>query len=1079
MKKSIVRCLLSLFASALFVSSASAEKSATFNLTTPRYYVDGNVVWGNPDFVRGQRGLFTSFESLPSSSSYSCNAESGYYATGWTLVTAGLSGTTVASWGSQNSITVTFDYNWAEEYGTALELVPSIAQMSYTLEYDANGGDWTAGVPEGGTYKYNQSVTAPSEDSVEKANYVLSGWKASGGSLIDPSEEFGGSALGIAKNNQSVTLYAQWSAVTYKVSLETNGGTVSKDLTSYTYGKGATLPTAKKTGSTFEGWYEDPLFNGSAVTKISTTDSGDKTFYAKFSSDIHYDGNGATSGTMSDTPFVADKSVQLAKNAFSRVFTVTYDANGGKVDIASEKVEYVFKNWNSQPDGLGSYTYGDSQDVTNPCGATGGAVTLYAQWQPESATVTLPAATKSGDLFAGWFTSGGIRVGGAGDAYAPAWNVKLYARWNAVKTKSYAAKFSPGAEVANPNAMEDVVAASGQSITLPTCKYSTPLAYKKFLLWERNGVTYEVGDSFTYDAVNDGDEVLFRAVWETSDLSEAVGLEGVALLTNNASPGEWKIEEDGTGVKCAINAGMMSMAVNGAGTLRFTRKGGGCLLFVDGSQQGIPNSDSYAEVSYDISGSGVHNIKWRRTNTTEYHISNISWTPTSLSKYAVSASVNPSAGGMASGGGTKKVGETVTLTATANSDYAFVCWSDGNASASRDVTITCKENYQAIFSGGGEVGDSCYYVLFDGNGAGNMSAMDGQKIAAGKATALTANKFARTGHTFKCWGTTRSGGTTTYADKQAVTDLAGEDKTITLYAIWEANESPEPGPEPTPPGPTPEPGVYVSRVGESVAVDLLSDYPNLKSVSGLPSGLKYNAKTGYVTGTPTKAVSKTENVKLTFKDKTTEKITWTVEALPTTMVGTYYGRAEIEDGSVGQFQLKLTAAGKVSGYFYAAGKKVSFKSTALVYEDEDSYVATVAYTYNRTKYADTIRLAYGATVEGVKGDVDLWYASVGESDVLYAVEAGRDTIKEVFGKVKAEKIDVLEKTEDGEYLKATVSTAGAVKVSGKLLSDAGKLVLVSCSTHLLVSEEGGTYFYVTIYKTVSKSEPIVFDEIVE
>lgn len=83
-----------------------------------------------------------------------------------------------------------------------------------------------------------------------------------------------------------VCIQAVFEADTYTVTLNANGGTInSGDVTSYTYGVGAVLPTADNmsyTGHTFNGWYEDSSFSGSPVTAISATDTGDKTFYAKW-----------------------------------------------------------------------------------------------------------------------------------------------------------------------------------------------------------------------------------------------------------------------------------------------------------------------------------------------------------------------------------------------------------------------------------------------------------------------------------------------------------------------------------------------------------------------------------------------------------------------------------------------------------------------------------------------------------------------------------------------------------------------------------------------------------------------------
>ena len=83
---------------------------------------------------------------------------------------------------------------------------------------------------------------------------------------------------------KSFSLYAQWKAKTYKVTLNLNGGKIASgaNITSYTYGKGATLPVLEKSGYVFMGWYNNASFEGEQITKITTSDFGDKTYYAKF-----------------------------------------------------------------------------------------------------------------------------------------------------------------------------------------------------------------------------------------------------------------------------------------------------------------------------------------------------------------------------------------------------------------------------------------------------------------------------------------------------------------------------------------------------------------------------------------------------------------------------------------------------------------------------------------------------------------------------------------------------------------------------------------------------------------------------
>lgn len=60
--------------------------------------------------------------------------------------------------------------------------------------------------------------------------------------------------------------------------------------------------------------------------------------------------------------------------------------------------------------------------------------------------------------------------------------------------------------------------------------------------------------------------------------------------------------------------------------------------------------------------------------------------------------VNATAGGTVTGGGTYESGETVTLTATPKKGYRFVKWSDGNTSATRTVTVTANVTYTAEFT---------------------------------------------------------------------------------------------------------------------------------------------------------------------------------------------------------------------------------------------------------------------------------------------------------------------------------------------------------------------------------------------
>ncbi len=129
--------------------------------------------------------------------------------------------------------------------------------------------------------KNGAAFTAPASDGLTRPDGDTGSffiWKGSNGNLYAPGDSVPADVT---------TLTAQWTPDTYTVTLHLNDGTIAngKDVTEYTYGTGATLPTADditRAGHTFEGWYEDENFSGSPVTEISATDTGKKEFYAKW-----------------------------------------------------------------------------------------------------------------------------------------------------------------------------------------------------------------------------------------------------------------------------------------------------------------------------------------------------------------------------------------------------------------------------------------------------------------------------------------------------------------------------------------------------------------------------------------------------------------------------------------------------------------------------------------------------------------------------------------------------------------------------------------------------------------------------
>ena len=128
--------------------------------------------------------------------------------------------------------------------------------------------------------KNGSAFTAPLSDGMTRpdgntGSYFM--WLDGNGNSYEPGDSVPADVT---------TLTVQWTAPTYTVTLHANGSTInSGNVTGYTYGVGATLPTADDmtyTGHTFKGWYDNESLTGSPVTAIGNTETGNKEYWAKW-----------------------------------------------------------------------------------------------------------------------------------------------------------------------------------------------------------------------------------------------------------------------------------------------------------------------------------------------------------------------------------------------------------------------------------------------------------------------------------------------------------------------------------------------------------------------------------------------------------------------------------------------------------------------------------------------------------------------------------------------------------------------------------------------------------------------------
>ena len=126
--------------------------------------------------------------------------------------------------------------------------------------------------------KTGSTFTAPASDGMTRpdgntGSYFM--WLGSDGKSYEPGDSVPADVT---------ELTVQWTAPTYTVTLNAGDGTInSGNVTSYTYGVGATLPTdVTRTGYTFKGWYDNEGLTGDPVTAIGNTETGNKEYWAKW-----------------------------------------------------------------------------------------------------------------------------------------------------------------------------------------------------------------------------------------------------------------------------------------------------------------------------------------------------------------------------------------------------------------------------------------------------------------------------------------------------------------------------------------------------------------------------------------------------------------------------------------------------------------------------------------------------------------------------------------------------------------------------------------------------------------------------
>lgn len=331
------------------------------------------------------------------------------------------------------------------------------------VTFNANGGNIDSGQTSKEVETNEKYGSLP---VASKIGHSFEGWQTetNGGSIVTENA--------VVTNENDHTLYAKWDPITYTLTLNANGGSVSPTSIAVKYDKEyGTLPTPTRTGYTFNGWYTS-LTGGTQVTSGTKMGAGNTTIYARWtpiSSVVTLNANGgsvspSTMTVQYDSTYGAFPTPTRTGYTFVGWFNENYKTNSlnyyadayGDLKNAfgynQDSLWNHYLNWgNGEGRQISQYISSTKVKITS-------AQTLYAGWIANSYVVTLnanggsvstssltlkygsqygtlPEPTRANHVFNGWYTasSGGTQIAST-STMNTASNHTLYAQWTEIIT---------------------------------------------------------------------------------------------------------------------------------------------------------------------------------------------------------------------------------------------------------------------------------------------------------------------------------------------------------------------------------------------------------------------------------------------------------------------------------------------------------------------------------------------------------------------------------------------------------------------------------------------------------------------
>ena len=618
--------------------------------------------------------------------------------------------------------------------------------ISANVTFDKQGG---TGGSDNVDVSYNEEM--PEATAPTRVGYEFQGYFYQENGLSTQYYDSNMNSVCNWDREYNATLYAYWVAKDHEVLFSTASDeyTQAKVVATFDAAMPVIDTTPTKSGYVFLGYFDESgvKYYDSDLSSAHVWDKDlDSTLYAHWTPieyEVKFDGNNATSGEMDNQSFVYDVAQDLSENTYLRT-------------------GYSFVGWNTKADGTGQ-SYVDKESVLKMTPSQGNVVTLFAQWNPVSYTITydlngginnannpdtytildsitLNNPVREGYSFAGWSNNGKIDAGTTG-------NLSFVASWTA---NSYTVTFDKQGGTGGSNGVLATYDAA-----LPQASAPSKVGYTFLGYFDINGIQY-------YDGDMNGLLIWDKAADTTLYARYVANTYNIAFHYNGGSGTQ-------PDVVATFDQDMPLI------TVIPTRTGyifAGYYSGVDANATKYYNADLSSARTWDIPSDSVLYAHWTPVN------------------YQIKFDGN----GATSGSMNNQMmtyGESANLTANtfAKTGYIFAGWNtkaDGTGTHYDDgaSVINLSSVNNAVVTLYVQWTPLVYSVHFDGNGATSGS-MNNQVFAYDIAQNLYANNYVRTGYSFAGWNTAVDGSGQSFANEaEALMLTTTPNAVVTLYAQW-------------------------------------------------------------------------------------------------------------------------------------------------------------------------------------------------------------------------------------------------------------------------------------------------------